>query len=102
MIVQGFKKTTPLISQLVATLLILLVKAYQVVLSPLLGNCCRFEPSCSNYGIEALRQHGALRGSWLALRRIMRCRPLGPCGLDPVPPPLHHSSGNNKINHSTN
>ncbi len=66
--------------------LILGVRAYQVVLSPLLGNCCRFEPSCSAYCIEAIRLHGPFRGCWLALRRLLRCRPFGPCGHDPVPP----------------
>lgn len=65
--------------------LILLIRAYQIVLSPFLGGACRFEPSCSHYGIEALRKHGALRGSWLTLRRLLRCRPYGPQGYDPVP-----------------
>jgi len=68
-------------------LLILGVRAYQMVLSPLMGNGCRFEPSCSNYCIEALRVHGPWRGLWLAGRRILRCHPFGPCGHDPVPPP---------------
>jgi putative membrane protein insertion efficiency factor len=66
--------------------LIGLVRAYQVVLSPHLGTCCRFEPSCSAYCIEALRTHGVLRGGWLAFRRLLRCRPFGPSGYDPVPP----------------
>ena len=68
------------------TLLILFVRAYQVTLSPLCSGCCRFEPSCSNDAIEALRVHGALKGSWLTLRRLLRCRPFGPSGYDPVPP----------------
>ncbi len=62
------------------------VRAYQVVLSPHLGHCCRFEPSCSNYAIEALRVHGACKGLYLAARRLLRCRPFGPSGFDPVPP----------------
>lgn len=66
-------------------LMILLIQAYQIVLSPHLGASCRFEPSCSNYGIEALRRHGAWRGLGLTLRRLMRCRPWGPSGYDPVP-----------------
>ena len=66
-------------------LLIGLVRVYQATLSPFLGGACRFEPSCSRYGIEALRRHGALRGSWLTLRRLLRCRPYGPSGYDPVP-----------------
>ena len=65
--------------------LILLVRAYQVVLSPLLPAACRYYPSCSAYAIEALERHGALRGSWLALRRIGRCNPFRPGGFDPVP-----------------
>lgn len=65
--------------------LMFLIRAYQVVLSPHLGAACRFEPSCSNYGLEALRRHGALRGGWLTVRRLLRCRPWGPCGYDPVP-----------------
>ena len=66
-------------------LLVLFVRAYQVLLSPLFRGCCRFEPSCSTYGIEALQRHGALHGSWLTLRRLLRCRPFGPSGYDPVP-----------------
>ena len=65
--------------------LITLVRAYQFLLSPHMGNCCRFEPSCSNYSIEALRTHGAWRGLWLTARRMLRCRPFGPSGYDPVP-----------------
>lgn len=61
------------------------VRAYQLLLSPLLGPRCRFYPSCSNYTLEALRRHGAMRGSWLAVRRIGRCHPLNEGGLDPVP-----------------
>lgn len=74
------------VSRLVSGMLIVGVRAYQVVLSPHLGDCCRFEPSCSAYCIEALRTHGVLKGCWLALRRILRCRPFGPSGYDPVPP----------------
>lgn len=70
----------------VAWLLMLPIKAYRIVLSPLLGPQCRFMPSCSAYALEALRMHGALRGSWLAVRRIGRCHPFNPGGYDPVPP----------------
>lgn len=62
-----------------------LVAAYQYTLSPLLGRNCRFFPSCSEYAMEALDRHGALRGSWLALRRVARCHPWHPGGYDPVP-----------------
>ena len=66
--------------------LILLVRAYQVTLSPLFGDCCRFEPSCSVYMIEALKTHGAIKGTLLGLWRLMRCHPFGKYGYDPVPP----------------
>lgn len=61
------------------------VAAYQVVVSPLLGPACRFHPSCSHYAKEALTRHGALRGAWLAGRRICRCGPWSAGGFDPVP-----------------
>ena len=80
------KRVLSAASRIVSGLLILLVRAYQVVLSPHFGTCCRFEPSCSAYCIEALRAHGVARGCWLAFRRILRCRPFGPSGHDPVPP----------------
>ncbi|MGQ0712606.1 MAG: membrane protein insertion efficiency factor YidD [Gemmatimonadaceae bacterium] len=66
-------------------LLIALVRGYQVVLSPLLPPACRYYPSCSAYAVEALEKHGALRGSWLAVKRIGRCHPFHPGGFDPVP-----------------
>ena len=66
--------------------LILFVRAYQVVLSPLFRGCCRFEPSCSNYMIEAVEVHGALKGTLLDLWRLLRCHPFGASGYDPVPP----------------
>lgn len=65
--------------------LIGLVRAYKYLVSPYLGNRCRFDPSCSEYAIEALRRHGASRGLWLALRRVSRCHPWHPGGFDPVP-----------------
>lgn len=67
------------------TLAILLIRAYKIVISPHLGAVCRFEPTCSTYGIEALSRFGFIRGSWLTLRRLVRCRPFGPSGYDPVP-----------------
>jgi putative membrane protein insertion efficiency factor len=80
------KRVLSVASRAVSTLLILFVRVYQVVLSPHIGTCCRFEPSCSTYCIEALRTHGVAKGCWLALRRLLRCRPFGPSGYDPVPP----------------
>lgn len=65
--------------------LIMLVRGYQLFLSPLLPPACRYTPSCSAYAVEALQRHGALRGSWLAARRIARCHPFTPGGYDPVP-----------------
>ncbi|MGE3343506.1 MAG: membrane protein insertion efficiency factor YidD [Vicinamibacterales bacterium] len=62
------------------------VHAYQLLLSPFMGGACRFEPSCSAYAAEAIERHGLLRGSRLALIRISKCHPLGPHGIDPVPP----------------
>lgn len=66
-------------------LLLGIIRAYQRLLSPWLGPRCRFYPSCSQYALEALRDHGLLRGSALALRRLLRCHPLNAGGLDPVP-----------------
>ncbi len=73
----------------VAAALSATVRAYQLVVRPLLPPACRFEPSCSAYAIEALHTHGALRGGWLAFRRIVRCNPFCAAGYDPVPPRLH-------------
>lgn len=67
-------------------ILIGLVRAYQFVISPLLGPRCRFQPTCSHYTIDALSQFGMIKGSWLALKRILKCHPLNPGGDDPVPP----------------
>jgi hypothetical protein len=64
-----------------------LIRAYQLMLSPLLGPRCRYLPSCSDYAAEAIASHGAARGCWLALRRLLRCHPWGGSGYDPVPPP---------------
>jgi putative membrane protein insertion efficiency factor len=65
--------------------LIFPIRVYQRVLSPLLPNRCRFYPTCSHYAVEAIEKHGALRGLWLAIKRISKCHPLHPGGYDPVP-----------------
>ena len=67
-------------------LLIGVIRLYQRLLSPLLGPRCRFHPTCSAYAVQALEQHGVVRGSVLAARRIARCHPLNEGGFDPVPP----------------
>ena len=66
-------------------LLMGLVRAYQLMISPMLGGACRFEPTCSSYALQALERHGAASGSYLALRRIARCQPWCDGGHDPVP-----------------
>jgi putative membrane protein insertion efficiency factor len=71
-----------------AKVLIAAIRAYQVVLSPFVGGACRFTPSCSHYAAEAIRRHGAWRGSRLAVRRVASCHPFGRAGFDPVPPPI--------------
>ena len=68
-------------------LLILSVRGYKYLISPFLGQSCRFYPSCSSYAIDAIEAHGAMRGGWLALRRVLRCHPWHEGGVDPVPEP---------------
>lgn len=65
--------------------LIVLIRIYQWTISPFLGNICRFYPSCSHYGVEALEKHGAARGIYLTLKRLLKCHPWHPGGHDPVP-----------------
>ena len=77
------------VSRLLAQPLIWLVRLYRLAISPWLGGNCRFDPTCSNYAIEALQRHGIFRGSWLAARRIARCHPWGGSGYDPVPGENH-------------
>lgn len=67
-------------------LVVFFIRAYQLLLSPLLGKNCRFYPTCSQYSIEALVRFGLLKGGWLSIRRILRCGPWNPGGYDPVPP----------------
>ena len=68
-----------------ARFLAFLVRLYQYTLGAVLPNSCRFQPSCSHYALEALRSHGAARGTVLAIRRLLRCHPFSPGGYDPVP-----------------
>ncbi|MAT80820.1 MAG: membrane protein insertion efficiency factor YidD [Phycisphaerae bacterium] len=70
---------------LAARICIGFIRIYQATLSPLIGQHCRFHPTCSRYAVEAIQRHGAIRGCWLAIRRLSRCHPLGTAGYDPVP-----------------
>ena len=77
--------TVAMIKKAVTALLILPVRFYQYVISPMMPASCRYTPTCSQYAIEALRVHGPFKGSWLAVKRIARCHPWGGHGHDPVP-----------------
>jgi uncharacterized protein len=79
------------VSRLPRLLVVGLLRLYQMLLSPLLGPRCRFYPSCSAYAVTAVSRHGVLRGGWLTLRRLLRCHPWNPGGLDPVPPAADNS-----------
>ena len=69
----------------ISLILIIPIKLYQILISPLLGPSCRFTPTCSQYAVEAIQKYGPIKGSWLAFKRIIRCHPWGGCGHDPVP-----------------
>ncbi|CAD5926851.1 Putative membrane protein insertion efficiency factor [Planktothrix agardhii] len=71
---------------MIKTLLITLIRGYRLLISPLFPPVCRFHPTCSQYAIEALETFGIVQGSWLALKRILRCHPYHPGGYDPIPP----------------
>ena len=73
------------VSALATALLLLVFRTWQLLASPTYGQTCRFYPTCSAYGVEAVRTHGPLRGLWLTLRRLLRCHPWNPGGVDPVP-----------------
>jgi uncharacterized protein len=65
---------------------LVVLRGYKLLVSPLFTGSCRFSPSCSTYMAQAIREHGALRGAWLGVRRVLRCHPFGGHGFDPVPP----------------
>ena len=87
-------------SNLMKALLLALVRGYQVLLSPMLGQRCRFYPSCSHYALEAIRTHGAARGSFLTVRRLCKCHPFNEGGVDLVPPAQNSSIAACGCNHS--
>ena len=66
-------------------LLIIPIKIYQIIISPLLGPSCRFTPTCSQYAVEAIQKYGPVKGSWISIKRIIKCHPWGGSGYDPVP-----------------
>lgn len=71
--------------KIVSTIFIIPIKLYQWCISPLLPNACRYTPTCSQYGIEAIQKYGIIKGGWLLLKRLLRCNPWGGSGYDPVP-----------------
>lgn len=79
------KRIFQLFSKGLAAVMIGLIKLYQWTLSPLIGRACRYTPTCSNYGMEAIRKYGPFKGGWLTLKRIISCNPWGGSGYDPVP-----------------
>ncbi len=81
----NWSNVTKCIKRLPADFLILLIRIYQVTLSPFIGKSCRYTPTCSNYGIEAIRKYGFFKGGWLTFKRILSCNPWGGSGYDPVP-----------------
>lgn len=92
-----------------AKVLIVLIKGYRLFISPLLGPRCRFNPTCSQYGLDAIRIHGAIKGSWLTLKRVLKCHPLSAGGEDPVPPkngceqnPIHSTPEQHAAQHTSN
>jgi putative membrane protein insertion efficiency factor len=89
------------ISKILAWPLLLIVRGYQLLVSPLLGQHCRFHPSCSCYAHQALKQHGALKGSWLSIKRIVKCNPMHPGGIDEVPPTNQHKNVINSDRNNT-
>jgi len=81
----SFRQAVRDVRAAIVTVLCLSIRVYQWLLSPLLGNCCRFEPSCSRYALLCIERLGPVRGCWLSLRRLSRCHPFCPGGHDPPP-----------------
>ena len=79
------KRTHLSMLRLLSFFLVIPIKLYQILISPLIGPNCRYNPTCSNYAIQAINKHGPFKGTWLAIKRISRCHPWGGSGHDPVP-----------------
>ncbi|ACA31821.1 membrane protein insertion efficiency factor YidD [Histophilus somni] len=77
-----------------AKVLIGAIRIYQLMISPLIGPRCRFVPTCSCYGIQAVKTHGVVKGSWLTVKRILKCHPFNVGGYDPVPPKINNNKEN--------
>ncbi|WP_297518552.1 membrane protein insertion efficiency factor YidD [Flavobacterium sp.] len=75
-----------MVKKIIVAPLLIIIRFYQVAISPFMPATCRFHPTCSNYCMEALRTHGPIKGTWLGLKRILSCHPWGKSGYDPVPP----------------
>jgi hypothetical protein len=73
------------VQKMIQSLVLLILRTYKVVISPWLGDCCRFHPSCSSYCSDAVKRFGVVRGIWLGFIRICKCHPFHPGGMDPVP-----------------
>ncbi|WP_116134306.1 membrane protein insertion efficiency factor YidD [Tropicimonas sp. IMCC34043] len=82
-----------------AWILALPIRGYRLIFSPWVGYNCRYQPTCSAYALQALSTHGAIRGGWMALKRIARCNPWGSCGYDPVPGTDHDHDAPNRTPH---
>jgi putative membrane protein insertion efficiency factor len=85
------EKARKTLREVIIAIPLLLIRLYQILLSPLIGQNCRFHPTCSQYAVSALKEHGLLIGSWLSVKRILKCHPLHPGGIDEVPPKLDNS-----------
>jgi putative membrane protein insertion efficiency factor len=85
-ILLGLRRVAVILIGLPRRLVVLLFRLYRIVVSPIYGPTCRFYPTCSEYGMTAVERHGVIRGGWLAVRRLLRCHPWNPGGVDLVPP----------------
>jgi len=81
---EGLRRTFKLPQIIMTKFLLFLIKAYKMVLSPWLGNCCRFHPSCSSYGVDAINEYGPVKGSFLTIWRVLRCNPFSAGGIDQI------------------